>query len=342
MHSAGLGAPPTTSASGASEAPAGPALGLDGTAPLLGPGAAALRRRLAAAEAGRGSQGWLGLKGLERAPGGTPALRGDAQQCAAVGHALPERMVLATATANSWASGQALLEWCCDKKMTVDVVGLQVHRVKHRAKVRSSSSWSRRAGHELFGAPALGTGPGPLDSSGGAAVLTSLAAVSEERPKECSALSPCRAQAAELNAGLGIPIFVIPAYIVDSIGAAGDNIVLLEALQTWVGSLAWPRVILADWDIEPEDLSWARLATGVLVGPWSPTCGKREYDFAIVSEALASRVGALNALSIAPLSPHSPATIELNGPAQMCHGHQSGVPQPLPAGSAAAWQGRAA
>eukprot|EP00959_Pyramimonas_sp_CCMP1952_P119617 2501292-Pyramimonas_sp.AAC.1 len=54
--------------------------------------------------------------------------------------------------------------------------------------------------------------------------------------------------------------------MVANIGVAGDSIVLLGALQTWVSGLAWPRVILADWNIEPEGFYFGQ-AGGVSSGP---------------------------------------------------------------------------
>eukprot|EP00959_Pyramimonas_sp_CCMP1952_P201273 4209094-Pyramimonas_sp.AAC.1 len=145
-----------------------------------------------------------------------------------------------------------------------------------------------------------------------------MAAASADKPKECSVLGPHQARAAKLSAGLGFPIFFVSACMVDSAGVAGDSVGLLQALQSWVGSLEWPWVILADWNIEPDGLaSWAKQPSGVLARPWSPTRGKtrgkRECGYAIVSGALASRVGAVKVLSDAPISPRSPTAIELKG-----------------------------
>ena len=65
-----------------------------------------------------------------------------------------------------------------------------------------------------------------------------------------------------------------------------------------VGGLKWPWVVMADWNIEPVDLtSWAKQANAVLVRPWAPTCGAKEYDFAIVSEVLSSRVDSVAVIS---------------------------------------------
>ena len=82
------------------------------------------------------------------------------------------------------------------------------------------------------------------------------------------------ARTPKLNAGLGISIFVVSAYMVDSIGVTGDNVQLLEPLMKWTGGLARPRAILADWNVEPDDLtSWAKQVSGVVVRPWQATCG---------------------------------------------------------------------
>eukprot|EP00959_Pyramimonas_sp_CCMP1952_P275358 5755541-Pyramimonas_sp.AAC.1 len=62
--------------------------------------------------------------------------------------------------------------------LTFDVVGLQGHRIKHGAKLKSAATWARRAGFEFFGGLAQDTGPGPLGSSGGVAVLAAMAAAS--------------------------------------------------------------------------------------------------------------------------------------------------------------------
>eukprot|EP00959_Pyramimonas_sp_CCMP1952_P244605 5113061-Pyramimonas_sp.AAC.1 len=82
----------------------------------------------------------------------------------------------------------------------------------------------------------------------------------------------------------------------------------------WLGTFEWPWIIMADWNIEPNLLtSWASKADGVVVRPWQATCGNSEYDFAVVSTVLASRVGKVEVLSQAPMHPHLRMVMGLKG-----------------------------
>ncbi|CAK0826850.1 unnamed protein product, partial [Prorocentrum cordatum] len=155
---------------------------------------------------------------------------------------LDGELALITANASQWSSAQTLMEWMRHDTSDVglpQVLCVQEHRIKNQGLWSSAVRWSRQRGYELIGDFAEVTGDGPLESSGGVAVLSSLPAVKESSPARLQ-LPGHRVVTAKVNIGLPIPLYVISLYLVTSIGLAKDNIAILASLLSFLGGLDGP------------------------------------------------------------------------------------------------------
>ena len=240
---------------------------------------------------------------------------------------------------------------CCESlgldanKPMADVICCQELRLPSESRALAAQTWLEGKGF----LPSIGlsqsTGDGALQDSGGVGVAVSgHVASAPMQPPEFAGWEH-RLAARKLNVGLPQGLVVVSVYGRTKVGIAG-NLDLLEAIAAFVLRLPCPWVVAGDWNFTPYDLEESGLLSrlhGVVAAPALPTCtsphqdgadgsrgdaqdadedeavdhddgvGGRVIDFFVVSETLAACVGRVDVLHEAPLGPHSPVFLLLEG-----------------------------
>ena len=94
----------------------------------------------------------------------------------------------------------------------------------------------------------------------------------------------------------GFTYCMFTAYLTDGIGATGENLIKLGQLAKAVKAWSLPYIIVADWNMQPDQLAGAdflHLVNGTIVNPGDldHTCiSGRMLDYAVVSPGMAHAV----------------------------------------------------
>ena len=108
-----------------------------------------------------------------------------------------------------------------------------------------------------------------------------------------------------------INFVVVAAYFQDGIGFTGRNLDMISSLQGWLVAVGLPWLIVADWNVPPEELAASGVIGrmgGVILAPTNcmATCHSgigRVLDYAAASENLAKLLE-VNADYLSPSTPH--------------------------------------
>ena len=111
-------------------------------------------------------------------------------------------------------------------------------------------------------------------------------------------------------------IHLISIYCWCSEGLSQRNLDVLQDAAQIINSLVGPWCLAGDFNFEPQalaDCGWLQLVRGHVVAPTIPTCGKKVYDYFVVSVKLKHCVVGVATIDDAGFYPHMPARLFLKG-----------------------------
>jgi hypothetical protein len=233
--------------------------------------------------------------------------------------------LFATANVTAWGSGKTLLEWWANGDEPLpDFVFLQEHRLKAQGQLDEATARCRHLGWRLFSSPAVSTGPGALESSGGVAIAVRSfigAGVAHDFAEGAAA---GRALACHCSGLLPRGFVAISLYLHVGRGLKGGrpnpNLAILGEVADYLAGLRVPWVIAGDWNLQPQDRAlqaWVSCVGGVIWGPGEATCSSgrgSEIDFVVVSRGLGLCQHQASVDHLAPIAPHSPVKLIVNTP----------------------------
>ena len=129
-------------------------------------------------------------------------------------------------------------------------------------------------------------------------------------------------------------LHLLSIYCWCSEGLTQRNLDVLQDAAQIINSLRGPWCLAGDFNFEPQalaDCGWLQLVKGHVVAPSIPTCGKRVYDYFVVSVGLKHSVVGIAVIDDAGFYPHMPVRLYLKGRPRTERARVLVAPRKLPA-----------
>jgi hypothetical protein len=200
---------------------------------------------------------------------------------------------------------------------TADFVMVQELRAPSVSACMAQERAARRAKWGLVTAPAVVTDQGGVSAGVAIAGRSHFGMCKHDTPlHSASEHTPGWAVASHVGAMGKGGVHLISVYCWCSEGLSQRNLDLLQDVARLISRLNGPWCLAADFNFEPQalaDCGWLDLVQGRIVAPDAPTCGKKVYDYFVVSKSLRHVVVGVAVVEGACFYPHSPARLFING-----------------------------
>ena len=212
------------------------------------------------------------------------------------------------------------MEWLKSRESSDDVatfphVGCwQETRLANASAIATAAGWCATRGTQMHFQAAEVIGDGPWDTSAGTAIGAVRGDPFEPIVYDFGDLRH-RITAVKVGANLMGGLVVISAYFLTG-GLSAFNVAMLEALGAFIATINVLWVLAADWNMQPQvlhDLHWLEVIRGSVVKHGAPTCGQNVFDYFGVSSLLMHYPITCSSIDDAPVSPHTPALLRIEG-----------------------------
>ena len=219
------------------------------------------------------------------------------------------------------------------EKSAADVTLVQEVKTAEVAGCCAAERAAARAGWSLSVTQAVRTDKGGV-SAGVAVAARSHFGMS--RHKTNAEMECCRGRIAANHVSIACKggIHFVSLYLWCVEGLSRRNLDVLQCVAQLLASLHVPWVLAADFNLEPhvlQESGWLELVRGAIAAPEQPTCGKRCYDYLVVSKGLLPSVVGVAVVDDAGLHPHSPSRLFIRGRPRQVQARMLVAPRKLPA-----------
>ena len=200
-------------------------------------------------------------------------------------------------------------------KSSADFCLFQEMKLVSEPSVSSAQRLAQRSGWGLSVAAAVVTDKGGV-SAGVAVAARSYFGMTSPAVQDLCLSAKGRISVAHVGACCKGGLHLVSIYLWCNEGMSKRNLDVLQCVAKVLSSLHGPWILAADFNCTPEALlatGWLHLTRGCIIHADAPTCGKRCYDFFVVSQGLRGAVLGASVVDDAGFFPHSPSRLWLIG-----------------------------
>ena len=200
---------------------------------------------------------------------------------------------------------------------TADFVMIQELRAPSVSACMAQERLAKKAKWGLVTATAVVTDQGGVSAGVAIAGRSHFGMCKHDIPlHSASAHTPGRVVASHVGAMGKGGVHLISVYCWCVEGLSRKNLDLLQDVAQLISRLNGPWCLAADFNFEPQalaDCGWLDLVQGRVVSPEAPTCGKKVYDYFVVSRNFRHAVVGIAVIDNAGFYPHSPVRLFVKG-----------------------------